>query len=304
MRSLKLAAAAPCRVEVKLKDINESQYLRFLESLSKTHAVLFATATDAGRNTLERLTRHQDIQVEKIRENIPRMRHEGGRQGVELLANQLEAVSPQLYAQLVCQVDLLHSVVSRSINYFAQRVPATLAEFRWRIDQKNTTKTSYEEAFEKIAPALLQTRSFREPCARVHGFDYRHFEQYKFPDGEPPDYLATEYGIQVQHALNIGKLVRGNLKFEDSKTSIGIQVADLLASGLRRCLRGGFNDNDAIANAMGRLTLQDERGKLQIQLVSFADSEDSVDNTASNAVRAMASQSRSLLVHHAAREYA
>ena len=302
VRSLKLAVAAPGTDEVKLSDIDERQYFKFLESLHQTHALLFATATDAGLNTLERLTRHQDIQVEKIRENVPRMRYEGGRQGVELLANQLETISPQLYAQLVCQVDLLHAVVSRAINYFAQRVPGTLAEFRWRIDQKNTTKTTYEQAFEKIAPALLQTRSFQEPAARVHGFDYRHFARYEFPDGEPPDYLATEYGLKIEHALNIGKLVRENLKFEDSKKSIGIQVADLLASGIRRCLRGGFKENETMSHAIGRLTLQNEKGKFPIHLVSFADSEDFADTTASNVVKAMAKESRSMLARHAVRE--
>jgi hypothetical protein len=302
VKSLKLATAAPGADEVKLNAVDEKDYLRFLERLSKTHAVLFATATDAGLNTSERLTRHQNIQVAKIRENVPRVRYEGGRQGVELLANQLGAIPPQLYAQLVCQVDLLHAVVSRSINYFAQRVPATLAEFRWRIDQKNTTKTTYEEAFEKIAPELLQSRSLREPFARVHGFDYRHFTRYEFPDGDPPDYLATGYGIKVEHALNVGKLIRGDLKFEDSKKSIGIQVADLLASGLRRCLRGGFTDNEAVAHAMGRLTLQNERGKFPVHLVSFAESEDPADTTASNVVKAMAWQSRNMLTRHAARE--
>ena len=211
-------------------------------------------------------------------------------------------ISPQLYAQLVCQVDLLHAVVSRSINYFAQRVPATLGEFRWRIDQKNTTKTTFEEAFEKIAPALLQSRSLREPSARVLGFDYRHFTRYEFPDDDPPDYLATEYGIKVEHAMNVGKLIRGNLKFEDSKKSIGIQVADLLASGLRRCLRGGFTDNEAVAHAMGRLTLQNERGKFPIHLVSFAELEHSADSIASNVVKAMARQSRNMLTRHAVRE--
>ena len=136
----------------------------------------------------------------------------------------------------------------------------------------------------------------------MHGFDYRHFAQYEFPDGEPPDYLATEYGIKIEHALNIGKLIRGNLKFEDSKKSTGIQVADLLASGLRRCLRGGFKDTVAVARAMGRLTLQNERGKFPIHLVSFADAEDSADTTASQVVKAMAKHSRSMLTRHAARE--
>ncbi len=296
MTTLKLRSSVPFRSEVKLNALDETRYLNFLNDLSKTHALLFATATDAGLNSQDRLARHQQVQVAKIRENIPRMRFEGGKQGLILLADQLERVSPQLYAQLVCQVDLLHDVVSRSINYFAQRIPGTLAELRWRIDQKNTSKTTYEVAFEKIAPALLQTRSFREPGICVEGFDYRHFSQYEFPDGDVPDYLRLEYGLRVEHALNIQKLIRGNLRFEDSKRSLGIQVADLLASGLRRCLRGGFAANDAIAQALGRLTLQNERGKFPVHLVGFTkDEEAKVDQTASRVVKTMAKHSRAML---------
>jgi len=224
------------------------------------------------------------------------MLYDSGRQGIELLANQLETISPQLYVQLMCQVDLLHSIVVRSINYFAQRIPATLNTFRWRIDQKNSTKTTYEDAFEKIAPALLQTRSLREPSAYVEGFDYRHFKAYEFPEGNAPDYLETEYGIKVGHALDIGKLIRGDLKFEDSKTSVGIQASDLLASGIRRVLRGGFKNNEVIANALGRLTLQNERGKYPIHLVAFSDAEFEADSTAAFVVNAMAVNAKRMLI--------
>jgi Protein of unknown function (DUF3800) len=295
LRSLKLSTSMPGTREMKLNEIEENRYLSFLAELSRTHALLFATATDAGINSPERLTRHQHIQVAKIREHIPRMRYETGKQGIELLASQLETISPQLYAQLVCQVDLLHDVVSRSINYFAQRFPATLAEFRWRIDQKNTSKTTYEEAFEKIAPLLLQTRSIREPSARVHGFDYRHMTAYEFPNNKPPDYLEMEYGLHVEHALNIGKLIRGNLKFEDSRQSLGIQVADLLASGLRKCLRCGFKENDAIARAIGRIALQNKSGKFPIHLVSFAEEDNDADENASRVVKTITRQCRSML---------
>jgi hypothetical protein len=120
------------------------------------------------------------------------MRYEGGRTGVALLANQMEALPHQLYVQLVCQTHLLHDIVGRAVNYFAQRNPATLGEFRWRIDQKDTSKTVYEDAFEKIAPALLQTRSFSEPLERVKGFNYSHFSAYEYEDGKMPDYLRTE----------------------------------------------------------------------------------------------------------------
>jgi Protein of unknown function (DUF3800) len=303
MKTLKLGSSVSLRSEVKLNAIDETRYLNFLNDLSKTHALLFATATDAGLNSPDLLARHQHVQVAKVRENIPRMRYEGGRQGVILLADQLEKISPQLYAQLVCQVDLLHDVVSRSINYFAQRIPGTLAELRWRIDQKNTSKTTYEDAFEKIAPALLQTRSFREPGIRVEGFNYRHFSQYEFPDGDVPDYLEAEYGLRVEHALNIQKLIRGNLRFEDSKRSLGIQVADLLASGLRRCLRGGFATNDVVAQAIGRLTLQNERGKFPVHLVGFSeDEEGKVDQTASRVVKAISKNSRAMLTKRTSRE--
>lgn len=296
IKLLKLTTSSQITAEVKLNDVNEARYADFLNELASVHVLLFATATDAGLNTRDRVLRHQAIQVAKIRENIPRMRNQGGREGVELLANQLESVPPQLYAQLVCQVDLLHSIIDRAINYFAQRVPATLTEFRWRIDQKNTTKTIYEAAFEKIAPALLQTRSFREPSARVEGFNYRHFKQYEFPEGQEPDYLEAEYGVKVKYAFDIGKLIRGDLMFEDSKASVGIQVADLLASGIRRALRGGFKDNEAIARALGRLTLQNERGKYPIHLISFADSENEVDSIASRTVKAMVTTSRNMLI--------
>jgi hypothetical protein len=296
VQTLKLSSSTSLSAEVKLNALSERQYLRFLGDLSKAHLILFATATDAGVNVPDRLARHQQVQVAKVRENIPRMRYEGGRQGVQLLANQLEAISPQLYAQLVCQVDLLHDVMSRSINYFAQRIPGTLAQFRWRIDQKNTSKTTYEDAFEKIAPSMLQTRSFREPGARMHGFDYRHLKDYEYAEGETPDYLEVEYGIRVQKALNIQKLIRGNLKFEDSRSSVGIQVADLLASGLRRCLRGGFSANDAVAEALGRLTLQNERGKFPIHLVSFSEEGDA-DDDASRVVKAMAKHCRAMLTN-------
>ena len=84
--------------------------------------VVFATATDAGLNTPELVAGHQRWQVADVRENIPRMRYPGGRSGVGLLADQLESLPRQLYVQLVCQVSLLHDIVGRAINYFAQSV--------------------------------------------------------------------------------------------------------------------------------------------------------------------------------------
>lgn len=118
---------------------------------------------------------------------------------------------------------------------------------------------------------------------------------YEFENGQPPDYLAEEYGIHVENVLNIQKLIRGNLKFEDSKQSYGIQVADLLASGLRKCLRGKFQDNNAVAVALGKLMLQNKQGKYPIHLISFAEQEGQVDPVASKAIKVMQRHCRPML---------
>lgn len=295
VRTLKVETRSHLSSEVKINEVTENQYLKFLDALSRTHLLLFATATDAGANQPDVVVRHQKSQVEKILLNLPLMKYEGGRQGVQHLASLIRTISPQLYVQLVCQVDLLHAIIARSINYYAQRIPAAIGKFRWRIDQKNTSKTTFEEAFENIAPALLQTRSLREPSAKVEGFDYRHFQAYEFADGDIPKYLQAQTNVKIANAMDLQKLFREDLKFEDSKNSVGIQVADLLASGLRRCLRGQFDANAVVAKALGKLTLQNEGQSSPIHLVSFSD-ENEADKTASDSVKLMIKVCRPMIL--------
>lgn len=270
LRQVKKAVGARPTEEVKLHRLDEHSYLQFLKVLQHPDLAVFATATDAGLNSLERVKRHQTMQVSKVRDVLPRMKYEEGRIEVELLASQLESIAPQLYVQLVCQISLLHELVDRCINYFAQRRPGTLREFRWRIDQKNPSRTDFEDAFEKIAPVLLQTRSFRNPFSKVKGFNYNAMTAYEFEEGKGPTYLQDEYGLPEMQGFNVQKLIRGNLAFADSESLEGLQVVDLVASGLRRLLRGGFSDNISVARELGRLFVQAKLGSNAISLVTMA----------------------------------
>jgi Protein of unknown function (DUF3800) len=269
VRQLRLQSAGPVAREVKLNEVPESRYLRFLADLEKLNAAVFCTATDAGLNTDERVAEHQQFQVDGVLKHLDKMKYEGGRRGVELMASQLKKLSPQLYVQLVCQINLMFDVVSRSITYFAQHSPSTLREFRWRVDQKNSARPAFEEAFEKLSPALLQSRSIEEPLMMVRGFNYSFMTQYEFADGKPPEYLKEDYGIEVEDAFDIQKLVRGNMTFMDSKDSTGIQAVDLVVSGIRRCLRGEFSDNEHAAASLGRLMLQAVHNGPSVNLVAF-----------------------------------
>jgi hypothetical protein len=294
VRRLRLQSAGPIVKEVKLNEVPEDHYLRFLADLEKLNAVVFCTATDAGLNTNERVAKHQQFQVDGVLKHLDKMRYEGGRRGVELMASQLRKLSPQLYVQLVCQINLMFDVVSRSITYFAQHNPSTLREFRWRVDQKNSARPDFEEAFEKLSPALLQSRSIEEPLMMVRGFNYSFMTQYEFPDGKPPEYLKEDYGIEVEDAFDIQKLVRGNMTFMDSKDSTGIQAVDLVVSGIRRCLRGEFSNNEVAAANLGKLMLQAVHNGPSLNLVAFG-TEAPLQTETARVVKLMSANSRRMI---------
>jgi hypothetical protein len=267
---LKISNGFDLSKEVRLKDLSEGSYLQFIENLAALNIVVFSTATDSGLNTIDRVIEHQQGQVAETLRHIDKMKYEGGRQGVQLVSSQLAKLSPQLYVQLLCQINLMFDIVSRVINYYAQREPDALAEFRWRIDQKNITRTDFEDAFEKLSPALLQTRSISEPLMMVKGFDYSSLSQYEFEDGKVPEYLNDVYGIEAKSGLNIQKIIRGDIKFMDSKDSPGIQAVDLVVSGIRRCLRRQFSENEKVAAKLGQLMLQEKHNAPPLSLISFA----------------------------------
>jgi hypothetical protein len=112
--------------------------------------------------------------------------------------------------------------------------------------------------------------SMTEPLLRVNGFDYSGLSQYEFEDGKTPDYLKEIYGIDVRTGINIQKLIRGNIEFMDSLDSPGIQAVDLVVSGIRRCLRRQFLDNEKAASILGRLMLQMKHNAPPLNLISFA----------------------------------
>lgn len=290
-----LAGAGPGRLEIKLNDLAEADYFAFLAEAGKLGVVLFCTATDAGRNTPHEIALHQQQQVGGILKHIDKMKYEGGRQGVEMMADHIRTLSPQLYVQLICQIDLMYDVVSRSITYFAQRNPATLREFRWRVDQKNSDKPTFEEAFERLSPPFLQSRSIEEPMVMVKGFDYSHMTQYEFPEGRPPDYLKETYGLEVGDGFDVQKLVRANMQFVDSKECLGVQAADLMASGIRRCLRGEFANSELAAEHLGKLMLQAADNRPSVNLVTLGTSE-ALPNQTARVVNIMSRNSRRMLV--------
>lgn len=296
VRQLIKQSAGAFTKEVKLNGVIEDSYFRFLAEVEMLNAVVFCTATDAGFNSDKQVIEHQQAQVNGILKHIDKMKYEGGRHALENMASQLTKLSPQLYVQIICQINLMYDVVSRSVTYFAQHSPRTLREFRWRVDQKNSTRPNFEETFERLSPPLLQSRSMAEPMMMVQGFDYSHMTKYEYPDGKPPEYLKETYGIDVESGFNIQKIIRGNMKFMDSKDSHGIQAVDLIVSGIRRCLRREFSNNEYAAVCLGKLMLQAVHNGSSINLLAFGDeTQFKIDRETKYLVKLMSVNSRRMV---------
>lgn len=278
LTKLKLSAGKTFRDEVKLREISEQNYFLFLKDLRQLQGSLYCTATNMSLVTQELIRDHQSKQALKILEHIDKMLHEAGKQGLRNLSDKINSISPQLYTQLMCQLYLFKDVIDRAILYYVQRHPKSLRQFRWRIDQKNTTKIEYEIAFERIAPTILQTMSMREPSIAVEEFDYSAMREFVYGKNEGPTYLNDVFNLDVKidESLNIGKILNKDLQFADSKKELGIQVADLLASGIRRVLRGEFDNQDECAGRLGQLMIQRSERQHPLNLITLGSG--SVDN--------------------------
>jgi hypothetical protein len=284
--------------EVKLKHLDETKYIQFLEELGALEGVLYAVAMDAGLNNPGAIAEHQRVQARKIVKHKDKILHQAAREGLQDLADRIANLAPQLYVQLQCQVDLVANLLLSGILYFVQRRPNSLGRFRWRIDQKNSIQTDYEKAFVAVLPHFLQTASLSEPMPMLIGEDYSAFSRFDYAADSRPRYLKETYGLDVNEdkpVTNIGMLIREDLEFVDSDHNQGVQVADLLASGLRRCLRQEFSDNDAVARLLGRLTVQSHRGHPPVKLRGFAKKEEPVSGAVARLLKIMGHQSRAML---------
>ena len=284
--------------EIKLRDVDERDYFDFLARVNEWRGILFAVATDAGRYNFADIEKHRDTQASEVIRHMNVMKYQSGRHALKLLSHRVRALSPQLYIQLKCQVVLMDFAIRCGTLYFVQRFPKDLGRFHWRIDQKNSKQTEYETAFKMLTPAWLQSFSLEKPFMILEGADYSDFRRFEYPEGSAPTYLQTVFGIDVGRAImtNIGQLIQEELKFVDSQRDHGVQIADLLASGLRRCLRGGFKDNQQAARLLGALMPQAEMNGPPIKLLGFSEEDEKLTGEIGTLIRTMGIHSRPMRV--------
>ncbi len=170
---------------------------------------------------------------------------------LERSAEQLRGLSTQLFAQFIVLTELALRVIETAPIYYAQREPQTLGAFRWRFDAKDKTVTPSESLWAKFVAPLAQTVTLRRPLLGIRNLDYSAFNH--FLQDEFPDHLAG-YRRGPGPYLNLGKILGEDRKFVDSRRCTGIQLADFVATTVRRAC------NDRLGRAgwseLGRIFVQ------------------------------------------------
>lgn len=240
-------------MEVKIDQLSEARYIRFLRDLSRLTGLVFAVAVDVSLHSKIAVVAHRDAQADKVIEHRTKMIHAKARDAITALGESMRSLPVQLYTQLQCQVELFHKVLARAPLYYSQHKPETLSRLSWRVDQKDTIPTAYETAFRTILPMALQSKSLRDPMMELVEGNYDSFRHFEFPAGQYPAYLEEQYGIKTSgNGVNVDQMVGEDFELVDSNAVPGVQVADLIASGLRRLFRGKFERTHEIALGLVR----------------------------------------------------
>lgn len=270
IKELKISAGFDVRDEIKINDLSESQYIVFLKDLQKLGGTLYAVATDSGLNTPDVIHSHQVLQGDKIVEHKEKMKYEEGKKALENLKDRVLGLSSQLYVQLFCQLNLMARVINTVIPYYIQRDPRSLSRFKWRVDKKDITRTDFENVFEILIPRIIQSKSFTDPLLMIRGFDYNVMKKYEYTKDNVPKYLKEQYNLNIESGYDIKAIMYEDIDFVDSKNNIGVQIIDLLASGLRKCLRLEFSNNNSIACELGKLLVQARYNLSPIELICLS----------------------------------
>jgi hypothetical protein len=181
------------------------------------------------------------------------------------LGDAIHRMPNQLFLQAFLVIELVLKVIEESTLYYVQRLPEEFGSITWTIDRKNRTITEMEETWSTLILPMSEGYFARSPPPTLKGADYSHFDaRYGIDPNDREmkrhiEWTREANGIRDDErppGLNAGLLLSEQREFADSANSLGLQLADMLATILRRGLNNrlqptGWKD-------FGRLLIADK----------------------------------------------
>ncbi len=223
--------------EFKGSKLSESQVNDVIRMLSYTDCTFFASIVDMSLEEEEEVNFHKSKQAEKFLVDLEKMQHQSMKVDLQDVERRIKALSGPNYIQMQILTSLIEKVKRNAVLYYVQRYPDILETFEWIIDAKNKNITEYEKLWKKVVCGFLQTQSLREPTIACLDFDYSYMEKFLM---EIPAYLQEQgafKGNNNRRGYDLKKIME-NLRFVDSASDLGVQLADILTTTVRRACNG------------------------------------------------------------------
>jgi hypothetical protein len=164
---------------------------------------------------------------------------------LEGYASSIRAMPNQLFIQALVTITLVLEIIQEITLYYVQRQPKELGDIAWIVDRKNLTMTQMEDMWTALILPSSENHFIKKPLLSIRGADYSHFDaRYGFKVGKSDDESARHlewvyqtYGVRPSSGgIDPNRLFSEQREFLDSRDSVGLQLADILATILRRAL--------------------------------------------------------------------
>jgi hypothetical protein len=224
--------------EVKGRLLSEAQVRKVTRLLQRAGCLLEVIVMDAAFHTAEEVQFHKQVQAKKFTENITDEHHPNIHAAVGDLRSRLEALAPQLYLQSLAMSELIYSVLYHADIYFSFREPPELGDYHWTIDAKGRDRlTNWEDWWSQIIMPVTQSKTMREPLARVEEGDFSFQDQFKT---EPSEYLLQFMdSTQTGEFFDLRPVLSDNFNFS-SDAEPCLEAVDIIANATRRALSGNL----------------------------------------------------------------
>ena len=236
-------------VEIKGSSLNESQAAQLIGLVLKYDLLVQFIALDANAHPDTLVEDFKNRQADGVTANMTREHHPGPIPHWHQLGESVRQMSNQLFLQSFAIWELIIRTIREGTVYFVQRQPEELGDIGWVIDRKDWTLTQMEETWSTLILPLSESAFAKEPLVSIPEEDYSYFDaRYGFNREtiEPEDLRHMQWlhsvsgkgppGEDERLGVNAKLLLTEQRTFEDSRDSLGLQLADMLATTLRRAL--------------------------------------------------------------------
>ena len=228
--------------EVKGSKLDEPQINSVINMLQKYNVMFEVVAIDMNIQNEKQVIKHKFDRAHKMVSCITEEFNDTLIANLHKTKKEIESLPNQLYIQASLTIELLGQVFQKTMLNYSLRKPKELEHFNWIVDAKNQNITTFEKVWKTLVLPLSQSQSFDSPLLMIREGDYSYFFKNR-KSGDIPNYLTQH--VKDKNPNNFFELnsVYSNIKFVDSKDNIGVQLANILTTAIRRSMVGNLQKN-------------------------------------------------------------